>query len=160
MDYILIGLGILLIISGILGCIIPVLPGPPLSYVGILMLHMTERYHFSSSFLILWGMITVFVYGLDIVIPVWGTKKFGGSKKGVWGSVIGLCAGFFIFPPVGIIIGPFAGAVIGEFASGKDTGAALKSGFGSFIGFFTGTILKLIVSGMLAWHFGKELFFR
>ncbi len=159
MDYIFIGLGILLIISGLLGCIVPVLPGPPLSYVAILFLHMTERYQFSNSFLILWAIITVFVYGLDIVIPVWGTKKFGGSKRGVWGSIIGLVFGFFFFPPVGIIIGPFVGAVIGEFTSGKDSYAAFKSGFGSFIGFFTGTILKIIASGAMLWYFGKELFF-
>ena len=159
MDYIFIVLGILLMISGLLGCIVPVLPGPPLSYVGILFLQMTERYHFSNSFLILWAIITAFVYGLDLVIPVWGTKKFGGSKRGVWGSIIGLVLGFFFFPPVGIIIGPFIGAVIGEYSLGKDSFTALKSGIGSFIGFFTGTILKLIASGTMLWYFGKELFF-
>lgn len=158
MDYVLIALGILFILSGIIGCILPVLPGPPLSYIGILLLHFTERYQFFTNFLILWAVITVVVYGLDYVIPAWGTKKFGGSKRGVWGSIIGLIVGFFFFPPFGIIIGPFVGAVIGEITSGKDTGAALKSGFGSFVGFLTGTILKLIASGMMTWYFGKELF--
>lgn len=158
MDYVLIALGILFILSGIIGCILPVLPGPPLSYIGILLLHFTEHYQFSTNFLILWAVITVVVYGLDYVIPAWGTKKFGGSKRGVWGSIIGLIVGFFFFPPFGIIIGPFVGAVIGEITSGKDTGAALKSGFGSFVGFLTGTILKLIASGMMTWYFGKELF--
>lgn len=159
MDYVLIVLGILLMLSGLAGCILPVIPGPPLSYIGLLMLHFTERYQFSTNFLILWAIITVVIYGLDYVIPVWGTKKFGGSKRGVWGSVIGLVVGFFFFPPFGIIIGSFLGAVIGELTSGKDTGAALKSGFGSFVGFLTGTILKLIASGMMTWYFGKELFF-
>jgi len=159
MDYVLIALGILMMLSGLAGCILPVIPGPPLSYIGILMLHFTERYQFSTNFLILWAIITVVIYGLDYVIPAWGTKKFGGSKRGVWGSVIGLVIGFFFFPPFGIIIGPFLGAVIGEITSGKDTGAALKSGFGSFVGFLTGTILKLIASGMMTWYFGKELFF-
>ncbi len=158
MDYLLIVLGILLMLGGIIGCVLPVLPGPPLSYVGILLLHITTRYQFSTNFLVIWAIITTVVYGLDFVIPVWGTKKFGGSKQGVWGSVIGLCIGFFIFPPFGIIIGPFVGAVIGEITSGKDTRAALKSGFGSFIGFLTGTILKLIASGMMTWYFVKELF--
>lgn len=158
MDVILIVFGILFLIAGILGCVLPVLPGPPLSYIGLLLLHFTSKYQFSSRFLILWAVITVVVYALDYVIPVWGTKKFGGSKRGVWGSVIGLVVGLFFFPPFGIIVGPFIGAVIGEITSGKDTGVALKSGFGSFIGFLTGTLLKLIVSGMMTWYFGKELF--
>ena len=158
MDYVLITLAILLVLAGVLGCIVPALPGPPLSYIGLLLLHLTERYHFDSGFLILWGIITVFVYGLDIVIPIWGTKKFGGSKRGVWGSIIGLLIGMFIFFPFGIIIGPFAGAVIGELTSGKDSGEALRSGFGSFLGLITGTVLKLVTSGMLTYFFAKELF--
>ena len=159
MDYILIGLGVIFIISGILGCVLPVVPGPPLSYVGLLFLHFTEKYQFSPRFLIIWAIITALVYALDYVIPAWGTKKFGGSKRGVWGSIIGLIVGLFFFPPFGIIIGPFVGAVIGELTSGKDSQAALKSGFGSFLGFLMGTLLKLITSGMMTWYFGKELFF-
>lgn len=157
MDYVLIGFGIILLITGILGCVLPVIPGPPLNYLGLLLLHLTERYQFSTKFMVTWAIITVVVYALDYVIPVWGTKKFGGSKRGVWGSVIGLVVGLFFFPPFGIIIGPFAGAVIGELSVGKDSGAALKSGFGSFIGFLLGTLLKLIASGMMTWYFFKEL---
>lgn len=144
-------------VIGLIGCILPFIPGPPLNYIGLLLLHFTSRFQFENRFLIIWAVVTVIVYGLDMVIPVWGTKKFGGSKNGVWGSIIGLIAGFFFFPPLGIIIGPFAGAVIGELISGKDSRSALKSGFGSFVGFLTGTILKLIVSGMMTWYFIKEL---
>lgn len=157
MDYILIGLGILFMIVGILGCLLPFIPGPPLNFIGLLFLHFTSKYQFENKFIILWAIITAVVYGLDMIIPVWGTKKFGGSKRGVWGSMIGLVAGFFFFPPFGIIIGPFAGAVIGELSSGKDSSSALKSGFGSFVGFITGTLLKLIVSGIMTWYFIKEL---
>ena len=144
-------------ITGIFGCVLPLLPGPPLNYIGLLLLHFTTGYQFSTRFLVIWGIVTVVVYALDYVIPVWGTKKFGGSKRGVWGSMIGLIAGMFFFPPFGIIIGPFAGAVIGELTAGKDSKAALKSGFGSFVGFLTGTILKLIASGIMTWYFAKEL---
>ena len=158
MDYVLIGLGFLFIIGGILGGVLPVLPGPPLSYVGLLLLHFTSRYQFTSKFLVIWAIVTALVYAVDYIIPVMGTKRFGGSKWGIWGSVIGLVIGLFFFPPFGIIIGPFAGAVIGELSTGKDSGSALKSGFGSFIGFLTGTIMKLISSGLMAWYFIKELF--
>ena len=157
MDYVLIGFGIIFLITGILGCVLPVIPGPPLNYIGLLLLHFTTKYQFSSKFLIVWAIITIVVYALDYVIPVWGTKKFGGSKRGVWGSVIGLVVGLFFFPPFGIIAGPFLGAVIGELSAGKDSGAALKSGFGSFLGFLLGTLLKLIASGMMTWYFFKEL---
>ena len=157
MDYVLIVFGILFIIGGILGGVLPVLPGPPLSYIGLLLLHFTERYSFSSRFLIIWAIITVVVYALDYIIPAYGTKRFGGSKRGVWGSIIGLVVGLFFFPPFGIIIGPFLGAVIGELTSGKDSGAAIKSGFGSFVGFLTGTLLKLITSGFMTWYFFKEM---
>jgi len=142
---------------GILGCVLPLLPGPPMNYLGLLLLHFTTAYQFSNRFLLIWGIITVAVVALDYIIPVWGTKRFGGSKRGIWGSVFGLIAGIFFFPPLGIIIWPFVGAVIGEITAGKDSKAALKSGFGSFAGFLTGTILKLIVSGMMTWHFVKEL---
>uniref|UniRef100_UPI003217E346 DUF456 domain-containing protein n=1 Tax=uncultured Draconibacterium sp. TaxID=1573823 RepID=UPI003217E346 len=157
MDYILIGIGVLFIISGILGCVLPIIPGPPLSYIGLILLHITERFQFSIKFLIIWAVITAAVYTFDYIVPIWGTKKFGGSKRGVWGSIIGLVIGLFLFPPFGIIIGPFAGAVIGELTAGKDHGTALKSGFGSFIGFMAGTLLKLITSGIMTWYFFKEL---
>jgi len=157
MDYFLIILGIFFIISGIAGGILPILPGPPLSYIGLLLLHFTDKHQFSTRFLITWGIITTVVYILDYIIPAWGTKKFGGSRRGVWGSIIGLILGMFFFPPFGIIIGPFAGAVIAELSSGQDRAAAIKAGFGSFIGFLLGTMLKLIVSGIMAWYFFAEL---
>ena len=157
MDIFLISLGIILTITGILGCVLPFMPGPPLNYAAILLLHFTSGFQFSNRFLIVWAIVTVAVVVLDYIIPVWGTKKFGGSKLGVWGSVIGLIAGMFFFPPLGIIIGPFIGAFAGELIAGKNSKDALKSGFGSFVGFITGTVLKLIVSGMMTWYFVKEL---
>lgn len=160
MDIALIIIGSILIVIGILGSVLPVLPGPPISYVGLLLLHFTEKHQFSTRFLIIWAIITIIVIVLDYIIPVWGTKKFGGSKRGVWGSIIGLCVGVFFLPPIGIIIGPFAGAVIGELTAGKQSSEAFKSGFGSFIGFLFGTILKLTASGLIAWYFFKELIIK
>ena len=158
MDTLLIVLGILLIIGGILGSILPFLPGPPLSYGGLLLLHFTAAHQFSKRFLVVWAIITLVTYLIDYLIPVWGTKRFGGSRQGIWGSIIGLIAGIFFFPPFGIIIGPFAGAVIGELIAGKDSSSALRAGFGSFIGTLLGTLIQLIAAGLMAWYFAKELF--
>lgn len=158
MDWILITVGIILILLGIIGCVLPVIPGPPLAYGGIIALHFTEKAHFSTKFLIIWGIIVTIVTVLDYLIPAWGTKRFGGSKRGVWGSMIGLVLGLIFFPPFGIIIGPFLGAVIGELSAGNDSKSAFKSGLGSFIGFVLATLMKLIVSGWLCWKFFYELF--
>jgi hypothetical protein len=157
MDTFLIVSGIILLIVGLAGCILPALPGPPLSYIALLLLHLTSSHQFSSKFLVIWLVITAIVVVLDYLVPVWGAKKFGAGKRGIWGSVIGLILGLFIFPPFGIIIGPFLGAVIGEMTAGKDKGPALKAGFGSFMGFMTGMLLKMVASGMMTWFFFKEL---
>jgi uncharacterized protein len=138
MDYVLIVLGVLFIIGGILGGVLPVLPGPPLSYIGLLFLHFTEKYQFSTRFLIIWAIVTVVVYLLDYVIPAWGTKRFGGSNRGIWGSIIGLVIGLFFFPPFGIIIGPFVGAVIGELTCRKRLGCCIKIRFWFFYRIFSG----------------------
>ncbi|MFZ5429632.1 MAG: DUF456 domain-containing protein [Bacteroidota bacterium] len=157
MDYFLIISGILLMIGGIAGCALPVLPGPPLSYLGLLLLHFTSGHEFTPRFLLIWGLITLLVTLIDYLIPVWGAKKFGASRPGIWGSIIGLFIGLIFFPPFGIIIGPFAGAVIGELLSGKNTPHALRAGFGSFAGFLAGVLLKLVASGMMTWYFFETL---
>jgi len=159
MDYLLIILGACCILIGIAGSVLPVLPGPPLSYVGLLLLHFTDKYQFSTKFMIIWAAVSVVVFLLDQFIPVWGTKKFGGSKQGVWGSVIGLLVGMIFLGPLGIIIGPFLGAVAGELIAGKRSSHALQSGIGALLGFLAGTILKLIVSGMMCWYFMAKLIY-
>ncbi len=147
-----------LIMVGIIGCIVPVIPGPPVSYIGLLVLQLKQLPPYTARFLAIWAVITVAVTILDYVVPVWGTKKFGGSKYGMWGSIIGLFIGLFIFPPFGIIIGPFAGAVIGELITGKEFNKALRSGFGSFIGFVAGTLMKLAVSFFMVYYYVISFF--
>lgn len=179
MDIFLIILGAICLLLGIIGCVAPVLPGVPLSYVGLLLLHFTDRVQFSWQFLTIWAVIVVVIQMLDYFIPAWGTKKFGGSKYGVWGSTIGLVVGLFM-GPWGIIIGPFLGAVVGELIyfnrhpqttlneteqslnnveqkKNSNLNRALRAGLGSFIGLLTSTILKLICCGMMVFYFVKEL---
>lgn len=144
-------LGIILVVVGLLGTVLPVLPGVPLSYGGILLIYFSDRTNFSTQFLIFWGVVTVVVSLLDYYVPVWGTKKFGGTKYGTWGSFLGIIVGLF-FAPWGIILGPFAGAVLGEILAGKKTQHALKAGFGVFVGLFFNTILKLIAAGFMLFY--------
>jgi len=158
LDIILTLLGTLCIIIGIIGCILPALPGPPVSYAGILLLHFTSKVEFSLQFLLIWAFIIILVQILDYYIPIWGTKKLGGGKKGAWGCAIGAIAGIFIFPPWGFIILPFIGAVIGEIIDEKDFTGALKAGLGAFLGFLTGVVIKLIVAISLAVFFFIEVF--
>jgi uncharacterized protein YqgC (DUF456 family) len=157
MDWLWISIGIIAIVVGFLGCIVPIVPGPPISYVGLLLMQLTSNYFFESNFLMIWAGVTIGVTVLDYVVPAWGTKKYGGSKWGIWGSIIGLFIGMG-FGPFGIIIGAFGGAVLGEMIAGKDTNDALRAGWGSFIGFLAGTLLKFIVSGMMGYYFIANLF--
>ena len=156
MDIFRIILGAICLLVGILGCVLPVLPGVPLAYCGLLLLHATDKVQFSWQFLVIWAVVTIVVQVLDSVVPIWGTKKFGGSKMGVWGSTLGLIVGLF-FGPWGIVLGPFLGAVAFELFDGKDTRLALKAGWGSFVGLMTGTVLYLICRGLMTYYFIVEL---
>ena len=157
MEWFWITLGIILTIAGLVGCILPFIPGPPLGYAAIMIAQYTLDKPFTTRFMVVWLILVFVVTLLDYYVPIWGTKRFGGSKSGVWGSTIGLIIGLFFFPPFGIIAGPFIGAVVGELLIGKDMQRALRSGMGSFLGFITGAIMKLAVSLFLGFHFFKAI---
>ncbi|MGI6323900.1 MAG: DUF456 domain-containing protein [Bacteroidales bacterium] len=155
-DYVLLILGIILMLTGIIGCLVPVLPGPPLSFLGLIMLHLTRFAKFSSTLLITLAVITIVVTILDYIVPIWGTKKFGGSKYGTRGATVGLIIGLFL-GPVGIVVGPFIGAIVGELIFKDDMKYAVKAGFGSLLGFLTGIGLKLATSFVMTFYFVKAL---
>ena len=156
MDIILIISAAIFLIIGFIGCILPILPGTPLSYIGIILLHLSTKVDFSPQFLIGWGIAVIIVQLLDYIIPIWGTKKFGGSKYGIWGSMVGMLFGLFM-GPVGIILGPFVGAIIGELIAGKGSQEAIRAGFGTFVGFLLGTISKLVVAGFLIYYYVEAI---
>ena len=149
MDILLIVLGAICLLLGLIGCVAPVLPGVPLSYLGLLLLHWTDRVQFSWQFLAVWGVVVVVIQILDYFIPAWGTKKFGGTKYGVWGSTIGLFVGLFM-GPLGILSET-------EQTKNSNCTRALRAGFGSFIGLLTGTLIKVICCGVMIAYFVKEL---
>ena len=148
-----------LLILGLLGSIILGLPGPPLSFIGILLIHFFTGTQFSTSFLLTWAVIVVLVFLLDYFMQVWGVKKFGGGRKAILGTFLGLFMGL-LFPPVGLLIGPFIGAFIGALLEVQgDNTRALNVAIGSFIGFVTGTILKLVVSSVLLYYAIYNIYF-
>jgi uncharacterized protein YqgC (DUF456 family) len=146
MDIFLIILGFVLVIVGIIGCIVPGLPGPISGWAGLLLTMFAKVIPDDWTFIFITLTAALVVSVLDYFIPAIGTKKFGGSKYGTYGAVIGLIVGLFAPIPGGILLGPFVGAFIGEYIKNSDAPQATKAAFGAFIGFLVSTGMQLIVS--------------
>jgi uncharacterized protein YqgC (DUF456 family) len=159
MDILLITLGAICIFIGVLGSFVPVIPGPPLSWIGLLLLQYTSNVAFSPIFIGVTGVIALLATLLDYYLPVLGTKKYGGSKWGVWGAIMGLLFAVFfpVFGPLGFLIWPFSGAFIGELSQQKNQKNALRAAWGSFVGFLAGSLIKLIISMAYAGFFIQQL---
>jgi uncharacterized protein YqgC (DUF456 family) len=178
MEIVLAVAAFLFLLVGLVGSVVPAIPGPPLAYIGLLLLQWSGYGGFSIAFLVLWGAITIAVTVMDNVLPAMMTKRFGGSRMAVIGSVLGIIAGMF-FVPVGLLVGPFLGALAGELVnsrvqarrkeidstesaaadSGGDNGAhALKVAFGAFLAFIVGTGAKLIIGSMMIYYAVKAVF--
>ena len=167
MDIALLIVGFAFMLIGILGSFLPVLPGPPLSWVGLMLLHLTLAVPQDWWFLGITLAVALVVFALDYVIPAMGTKKFGGTKYGMIGTTLGLLVAllFPVLGPFGIIVWPFVGALVGELINKADKKTATKAAFGSFLGFLTGTFMKFLVAivfmGLFiakAWDYRAALF--
>lgn len=147
------------IIIGIIGCFVPGIAGPPFSFAGLIFLSIAKHGEpFSVIFLISMAVLTIVVTGLDYLLPAAGAKKYGASKFGFWGAIIGIIIGIIYVPPLGMIIGAFIGAIVGEMLAGKQSYKALKAGWGVFVGVMLGMLLKLVASGIMTFYFVKALF--
>jgi uncharacterized protein YqgC (DUF456 family) len=144
MDILLLIAGIACLLTGLAGAVLP-LPGPPLSFAGLILLHISKYAEFSNTVLISLGFVTVVIAVLDYYIPIWGTKRFGGTRYGAIGATLGLLVGFLFIPAIGIFIGTFLGAFLGEVLGGTSFRNALKSAIGSFVGFITGIFIKVVL---------------
>jgi uncharacterized protein len=151
MEWLWIILGIILCIVAIGGSIFPLLPGPPFAYAGLALQQLRDPSPFTGQFLVIWAGIVIVSMILDYVIPVQGTKRFGGTKYGVWGCTLGFLAAFWM-GPLGVIIGPFVGAFIGELIANQNSKNAFRAALGSFVGFLLGTFLKLVVCFFLLYY--------
>jgi uncharacterized protein len=166
MDFLLLIIGFAFMIIGILGSFMPILPGPSISWLGLVLLYFTNAVTVNYWILGITLLITFIISVLDYVIPSKGTKKFGGSSYGIWGTNIGLIVGIFAPIPFGFIIGPFVGAFVGELIFDyKNHGRAFKAATGSFIGFLASSFMKFVVCMMylglflwIVWENKSELF--
>ena len=145
-DLFLLILSVILIVLGILGSFLPILPGPITSWFGLLLAQLTEAVPSNNLMLVITLILAVGIWVIDYLIPPMTTKKFGGSKYGVLGTSIGLVLGFILPIPGGLVLGAFLGAFLGEICYKNDFKVALKAAVGSFIGFITSTLLKFSVA--------------
>ncbi|MBO4985819.1 MAG: DUF456 domain-containing protein [Bacteroides sp.] len=156
MDIFLITLGILCLLVGLAGCVLPMLPGPPVAYAALILLELSSKGDFTTYQLCFWLFLVVAIQVMDYFIPMLGTKYSGGSAWGNRGCLAGTLIGL-LFLPWGIVLGPFLGAVIGEMLGGRNTHEALKAGFGSLLGFLLGTVAKCVLCSYFIWIFIEAL---
>lgn len=167
MEYLIYLLAVVFIIVGIVGDVVPGLPGVPISYAAMLLLQFFTNITYSTETLVIYGIVCLIITILDYFVPIWGTKKFGGTKAGVRGSTIGLIVGVLVLPLLGIVIGPFGiigiiagpfvGAYLGEKMSGVEDHLAWRSAIGSFVGFVAGTLLKVVYSIVIGFVVIKDI---
>ncbi|MFB1039178.1 MAG: DUF456 domain-containing protein [Polaribacter sp.] len=166
MDIFLLTIGFLFVMLGLIGSFLPVLPGPLTSWLGLLILYFTSIVPMNYTFLGITLAIAILIWILDYIIPAIGTKRFGGSTYGVYGTTIGLLIGLFSPIPLGILIGAFLGAFIGEILHDKtNTKRAFKASIGSLLGLITSTTIKFSVALVYAflffvkvWEYNGEFF--
>jgi len=153
-------LALILGVAGIFGGFIPVLPGPPLSWVALLLVHFSDsaKDEITVTALIIWLVIATALTVLDYVLPGMLTKATGGHKAAERGATIGLIAGLFL-TPIGMVLGSFLGAFIAEFIAEKqDVFGALKAASGAFLAFILTTGMKVIFSAIVLWQIIAHLF--
>jgi len=146
MDLILLIVAGLFMILGVLGSFLPMLPGVPLSWIGLLIFYLIPNVGMNHWFLGITLVVAILFYILNLIIPAMGTKKFGGSRKGMIGATIGLIVGIFVPFPFAILICPFIGAFIGETLNKSDSRTAGKAAFGSFLGLIASSFMEFIVT--------------
>ncbi|MCK4911573.1 MAG: DUF456 domain-containing protein [Thermodesulfovibrionales bacterium] len=158
METALIILASILILAGIIGNILPALPGTPLSFAALLILqHTSDGEAFSVAALVVFGILTLCSLTFDFVLPMITARRFGASGYGLWGSFLGMVVGLILFPPLGALLGLIAGAVGGELLAGKRSGEALKAGAATVAGNIAAVVLRLGLSLTMAAMFVSAL---
>ena len=158
MTILILFLGFCFALTGLIGCILPVIPGPPLSFLSLIILSWAKQWEpFSFRFFCIMAVLTAALSLLDYLLPAGGAKKYGASRWGIRGSLIGMPLGLIFFPPWGIIMGGIAGALLGELIVGKETGKALRASWGIFLGYMLSTGLKMLFCSVILFFYLREM---
>jgi len=155
LDIILISIGFIIAVMGLIGCIVPAIPGPPLNFISLILLEIATGGTYSLNFYIIWVLITISTVILDFIFPVISAKKFKATNYGIWGSVIGMLIGIIFLPPFGMIPGLFLGAVLGELIAGKKGAEAMKVGIVTFFSSLLMIVFKFAASALMTYYFVK-----
>jgi uncharacterized protein YqgC (DUF456 family) len=147
-EIVLMILAVVLCVVGVIGCVAPALPGPPLSYAGMLLVQWLTA-PFSVVTLVIFGILALVIIILDYYMPIWFAQKFGATRQGIIGSIIGMVLGFF-FTPIGMILGLLIGAIVGDMVGGRSSKEAAKSGIATFLGTLFAIGLKLSVAALIS----------
>lgn len=147
----MVAIGCLTTLAGLVGCLVPVLPGPAIAYAALYLLFAFGHPPSITALTVGAGVLAV-VISVDYVLPSVCAKKFKCSGWGVFGCFTGSIVGLF-FLPLGIVLGPFLGTVAGELLAGKDVSSSLRGGLGSLLGFVLCLGLKLAAVGFFAWMY-------
>ncbi|NQS76017.1 MAG: DUF456 domain-containing protein [Peptococcaceae bacterium] len=148
-------IAILFFIAGLIGTVLPLLPGAPLIWLGMLLYGLIAGFdNLPWTFFLGQGLVVVLVFIVDYLAGAWGVHRYGGSREAIWGSVIGALLGLVLLGPFGLIFGPFLGAVAGELYLNNTLDKAFKVGVGTLVGFFGGLVIKLAIEViMIMWFF-------
>jgi uncharacterized protein YqgC (DUF456 family) len=146
-------ISIFFLILGLVGSVLPIVPGPPFSFFGILLLYFFTSFNLEGDYLFYFGAFALIITFLDYWLQIYSVKYFGGGRFSTFGVVLGILCGIFIFPPFGVIVGPFCGAYLGALIeSDYDFFKSFKIAIGSLVGFLGGTILKFVYSIICVWY--------
>jgi len=153
LDFIGFTIGTLLILLGFIGSLLPILPGPPLSFIGLLLFALIRNFSppLTPTLMVILLIVTMGVTLIDYLLPLFGAKRYGASKWGIWGAIGGMMIGIF-FSSFGMILGAFIGAVLVEWFVSRKEGQALRAGWGIIMGSLLGMVLKLGTSGIMAYY--------
>lgn len=147
-------MGSLLMLLGLIGSVLPLLPGPPLCFIGLFLLALIKKFSppLTPALITLLGIVTVLMIAMDYILPLLGAKKYGSSKWGVWGSILGMLIGMFL-SPLAVLLGAFFGAVVAEWLAGKTKGESFRAGWGVMMGTLFATMVRLGFSGLMIYYF-------
>ena len=158
MTVLLILLGFLLVLAGIAGCVYPIVPGPLLAFLSLLLISWAKAWQpFSPTFLIVMGAATVALAAVDYLVPAMAARRYGATRYGLIGGTIGMIVGIFFVPPFGVFLGMFLGALVGELAGGSRSTVALKTGWGVFIGNLAAAVIKLAYCGTVLFFYVRAV---